>query len=296
MDTVTGRLLRGIGGFYYVETADGEWECKARGIFRRSGQTPLAGDLVTLSPLADGKGVLEEILPRTNCLIRPPVANLDYLVMVASVTHPEPNLLVLDKMIAIAEHKGIEPIIVFNKSDLADPTALCALYRQAGFHALAVSAETGDGIEALREVLTGKIAAFSGNSGVGKSSILNRLDERLGLETAEISTVLGRGKHTTRSSTLYKQPGGGYFVDTPGFSSLEMERLEPISKDDLPYCFREFEPHIGNCRFTSCRHMKEPDCAVRAAVNNGVISPSRIASFESMMEEALLRPDWEKRL
>lgn len=296
MDTVTGRLLRGIGGFYYVETADGEWECKARGIFRRSGQTPVAGDLVTVSPLADGKGVLEDILPRKNSLVRPPVANLDCLVMVASVTQPEPHLLVLDKMIAIAEHKEIEPIIVFNKSDLADAAELCTVYRNAGFITLGVSAETGEGIEALREVLIGKIAAFSGNSGVGKSSILNRLDERLGLETAEISTVLGRGKHTTRSSTLYKQPGGGYFVDTPGFSSLDMERLEPISKDNLPYCFREFEPHIGGCRFASCRHLKEPDCAVRTAVKDGRIAASRISSYESMMDEALARPDWEKRL
>lgn len=296
MDTVKGRLLRGIGGFYYVETEEGERECKARGIFRRSGQTPVAGDLVTVSPLAGGKGVLEDILPRKNSLIRPPVANLDCLVIVASVTQPEPHLLVLDKMIAIAEHKEIEPILVFNKSDLADATALCALYRSAGFTALAVSAETGEGIEALRQVLTGKVAAFSGNSGVGKSSILNRLDERLGLETAEISTVLGRGKHTTRSSTLYKQPGGGYFVDTPGFSSLDMERLEPISKEDLPFCFREFESYIGGCRFASCRHMKEPDCAVRTAVKNGEIAASRISSYETMMEEALARPDWEKRL
>ena len=295
MDTVIGRLLCGIGGFYYVETADGEWECKARGIFRRSGKTPVAGDLVKVSPLANGKGVLEDILPRKNCLIRPPVANLDYLVIVASIKQPEPHLLVLDKMIAIAEHKEIEPIIVFNKSDLADTSELCALYRNAGFTVLAVSAETGDGIEALRDRLTGKIAAFTGNSGVGKSSILNRLDERLGLETAEISSVLGRGKHTTRSSTLHKQPGGGYFVDTPGFSSLDMERLEPIPKEDLPYCFREFVPHIGNCRFASCRHMKEPDCAVRIAVKAGKIAASRISSYDSMMEEALARPDWEKR-
>ncbi|MBQ3133456.1 MAG: ribosome small subunit-dependent GTPase A [Clostridia bacterium] len=288
-------MLRGIGGFYYVETADGEWECKARGIFRHAGQTPLAGDLVRISTLDNGKGVLEQILPRKNAMIRPPVANLDCLVLVASVAQPEPHLLVLDKMIAVAEHKGIEPIVVFNKSDLAESEALCALYRNAGFQTVSASAETGEGIEALRALLVGRVAAFSGNSGVGKSSILNRLDDRLGLETAEISTVLGRGKHTTRSSTLYKQPGGGYFVDTPGFSSLDVERLAHIDKDELPDCFREFSPYVGECRFATCRHLKEPDCAIRQAVADGKIAASRLASYEAMMTEALARPDWEKR-
>ena len=287
--------MQGIGGFYYVETAESVFECKARGIFRKKGETPLAGDLVSITVGDDGKGVLEAILPRKNHLIRPPVANLDCLVMVTATKDPEPNLPVLDKMIAIAEHKGIEPILVFNKSDLASPEPLLQLYRTAGFTALSVSAETGEGVEELRRVLCGKIAAFSGNSGVGKSSILNRLDDRLGLETAEISTVLGRGKHTTRSSVLYAQPGGGYFVDTPGFSSLDMERLEWIHKDDLPYCFRDFAPYIRACKFTSCRHLKEAGCAVLQAANEGKIAPSRLQTYRSMMEEALSRKDWELR-
>ena len=295
MAQTEGRLLQGIGGFYYVETADGIVECKARGVFRKKGESPLAGDLVSITISDDGKGMIESIAPRKNKLIRPPVANLDCLVMVSSVKDPEPNLPVLDKMIAIAEHKEIEPILVFNKTDLASADALLRLYRSAGFSALAVSAETGEGIEELRSLLSGKIAAFSGNSGVGKSSILNQLDVRLGLETAEISTVLGRGKHTTRSSVLYRQDGGGYFVDTPGFSSLDMERLEWIHKDDLPYCFREFSPYLGACKFTSCRHLKEAGCAVLQALSEGKIAASRWETYKTMVEEAMTRADWEIR-
>ena len=290
-----GRLLQGIGGFYYVETENGVVECKARGAFRKTGESPLAGDLVTIAVSEDGKGIVESIATRKNKLIRPPVANLDCLVMVCSVKDPDPNLPVLDKMIAIAEHKDIEPILVFNKTDLASADALLNLYRSAGFSALAVSAETGEGIEELRSLLCGKIAAFSGNSGVGKSSILNRLDSRLGLETAEISAVLGRGKHTTRSSVLYRQEGGGYFVDTPGFSSLDMERLEWIHKDDLPYCFREFTPFLGACKFTSCRHLKEAGCAVLRAVEDGRIASSRWETYKAMAEEAMSRADWQIR-
>lgn len=293
--TQNGLILQGIGGFYYIEAADGVYECRARGSLRKLGVTPLAGDRVTFTPDGDGKGVLETVCERKNSLIRPPVANLDVLVMVISMTDPEPSLPVIDRMLAVAEHKGIEPILVFNKTDLRPSQTLESLYRAAGFTVLSVCAKESETVEPLRELLRGKIGAFAGNSGVGKSSVLNVLDPSLALAVGETSKKLGRGRHTTRSARLYPQAGGGYIADTPGFSSLDAQRLEHIDKDELGGCFREFVPFLRDCRFTSCSHTGEKGCAVCAAVEAGTIARSRHDSYVALYKEAKEWKEWENR-
>ena len=293
MKTVQGIVLRSIGGFYYVEAADTVYTCRARGIFRRQGITPVAGDQVTISVEEDGTGMLEEVLERKNVLVRPPVANLDVLVLVASVCHPRTNTLVLDKMIAVAEKKGICPIIVINKSDLGDPTELESIYHSTGLECFTVSATDAQSVEPLRHRLAGQVCVFAGNSGVGKSSILNVIDPSLDLSTGEISEKLGRGRHTTRTATLYHL-ANGYVVDTPGFSSLDMEQVESIDKDALADCFREFEPYVGRCRFSGCAHYREPGCAVRQAVESGEVAQSRYDSYVTMYEAVKDKKEWEK--
>ena len=293
MKNVQGIVLRSIGGFYYVEAADMVYTCRARGIFRRQGITPVAGDRVTISVEEDGTGMLEEVLERKNVLVRPPVANLDVLVLVASVCHPRTNTLVLDKMIAVAEKKGICPLIVINKSDLGDPTELENIYRSTGLECFTVSANDPKTLELLRQRLAGQICVFAGNSGVGKSSILNGIDPSLDLSTGEISEKLGRGRHTTRTATLYHF-ADGYVVDTPGFSSVDMEQMESIGKDELADCFREFAPCEGKCRFIGCAHYREPDCAVRRAVEAGEIAQSRYDSYVTMYEAVKDKKEWDK--
>lgn len=293
MKTVQGIVLRSIGGFYYVEAAETVYTCRARGIFRRQGITPVAGDRVTISVEEDGTGMLEDVLERKNVLVRPPVANLDVLVLVASVCHPRTNTLVLDKMIAVAEKKGICPIIVINKSDLGDPTELESIYHATGLECFTVSATDPHSLEPLRHRLAGQICVFAGNSGVGKSSILNGIDPSLELSTGEISEKLGRGRHTTRTATLYRL-ADGYLVDTPGFSSLDMEQVESIDKDELADCFREFSPYEGKCRFIGCAHYREPNCAIRQAVEAGEIPRSRYESYVTMYEAVKDKKEWEK--
>ncbi len=292
-NTKQGIILRGIGGFYYVETADAVYTCRARGNFRRQGITPVAGDRVEIEVQPSGEGFLTQVLERRNSLLRPPVANLDLLVLVASVCQPTTNTLVLDKMIAVAEKKGITPIVVINKADLADPTELEETYRKAGLECYTVSAKQPETLEPLRERLAGHVSVFSGNSGVGKSSILNAIDPLLVLETGEISQKLGRGRHTTRTATQYHL-ADGYIVDTPGFSSLDLEQVEPINKDELPDCFREFAPFVGDCRFIGCAHYKEPNCGVRQAVEEGLIARSRYESYVTMYEAVKDKKEWEK--
>lgn len=292
-NTMQGIILRGIGGFYYVETADAVYTCRARGSFRRQGITPVAGDRVEIEVQPSGEGLLVEVLERRNSLLRPPVANLDLLVLVASVCQPTTNTLVLDKMIAVAEKKNITPIVVINKADLADPSDLEEIYRRAGLECFTVSAKQPETIEPLRQRLAGHVSVFSGNSGVGKSSILNIIDPSLVLETGEISQKLGRGRHTTRTATLYHL-ANGYIVDTPGFSSLDLEQVEPINKEELPDCFREFSPFVGDCRFIGCAHYKEPNCGVRRAVEEGQIARSRYESYVTMYEAVKDKKEWEK--
>ena len=288
-----GLILRCIGGFYYVEAADAVYTCRARGAFRRQGLSPVAGDHVVISVPESGDGTVVRVLPRRNSLVRPPVANVDVLVLVASIREPSTNTLVLDKMIAVAEKQGICPVIVINKTDLGDPQPLADIYRRAGFECYVVSALEPQTLQPLRERLAGCVSVFTGNSGVGKSSILNGLYPSLVLETGDISRKLGRGRHTTRSASLYRM-GEGYLVDTPGFSSLDMEQVEPIAKDELADCFREFEPYIGDCRFIGCAHYKEPNCAIRDAVERGDIAPSRYESYVTMYEAVKDKKEWEK--
>ena len=280
-----GIILKCVGGFYYVEAADSVYECRARGIFRKSGITPVAGDIARITVLPDGSGWLEEIGERRNVLVRPPVANLDILAVVASITEPEPNTLIMDKMIAIAEKNNIEPIIVITKSDLRDPSRLEEIYKKSGFEVFAVSNISGQGLEPLRKRLNGKLSAFSGNSGVGKSSLLNSLDPSRELETGEISKKLGRGRHTTRTAEIFRLGSGGLIVDTPGFSSIEMERAQRIYKHELASYFREFARYSENCRFTGCSHTKESGCAVINAVQNGDIMPERYESYNIIYNE-----------
>lgn len=289
-----GIIIKGIGGFYYVEAADTVYECRARGIFRKNGITPVAGDHATISVLPDGTGWVEEIAPRRNCLVRPPVANLDKLVVVISVSEPSPNLLVTDKMIAIAEKNDIEPVVIISKADLQDASHLEHIYQLTGLTVLTVSVESGQGVEALRRELKGKISAFTGNSGVGKSSLLNALDESLSQQTGDISRKLGRGRHTTRTVELFHLSFGGHIVDTPGFSSLDLERAQRIYKDELADCFREFAEYIPRCRFTDCTHTKESGCAVIEAVNEGRIARERHDSYNAIYEEVKDFKTWNQ--
>lgn len=290
----TGLILKGIGGFYYVKAGDTVYECKARGVFRRNAITPLVGDHVKLLIEENQSPVIAEILPRKNSLIRPPMANLDQLVLVAATCDPAPSTLVIDKIIAVAEDKGISPILVISKIDLEQAQWLRDIYEPIGFPVVLVSSATGEGVEQVKELLRGKITAFTGNSGVGKSSLLNQIDRRFCLETGEISRKLGRGRHTTRQVELFPLEGGGYVADTPGFSAIQMERYDVVHKEQLPYCFREFEPFLDQCRFPSCSHTCEKGCAVLEAVREGKISRSRHESYVALYQEVKDWKEWKK--
>ncbi|BCI60095.1 Putative ribosome biogenesis GTPase RsgA [Eubacteriaceae bacterium CHKCI005] len=294
---LSGIIQKGIGGFYYVEAADAVYECRARGIFRKEKITPVAGDYVRITvqegSLTDGS--VDEILPRKNVLKRPPVANVDQLFVVASLVDPLPNTLLMDKLIGIAERHHIDPVVLVNKCDLEDAGPLCQIYQTAGIPAIAVSAKTGEGIDRVREMLSGKLNVFTGNSGVGKSSILNQLFPRLELPTGDISRKLGRGRHTTRQVELFPLEGGGYLADTPGFSSVDLEKCEVILKDQLPDCFREFGPYLGACQFTSCAHIGEKGCRVKQAVDEGKIHPSRYENYVELYHQVKNIKEWEIR-
>ena len=288
-----GRILKATGGFYYVLSDAVLYECRARGLFRKTGVSPLVGDWVEIEETGEEKGYVTRILDRKNSLIRPPLANLDQLFLVVSVADPQPNLLVLDKLIAIAEHKKIEPLLIVTKTDLGEWETLAALYEKAGFQVFCTGLDQDSDLAMLRRSMEGKISAFCGNSGVGKSSLLNRIDSRLDLSTAQISQKLGRGRHTTRHVQLYPVSGGGYIADTPGFSSMDVERYEVILKEQLQYCFREFGPHLNQCRFTGCSHTKEKGCAVLAAMKEGEIASSRHDSYCTLYEAAKNIKEWE---
>lgn len=292
MKTIDGLLIKALGGFYYVEAENNIiYECKARGSFRRQKLSPYVGDRVTISIPDDGYCAIESIAERKNSLIRPPLANIDTLFIVASTTEPEPNMLVIDKMTAAAVSKEIEPVIVISKTDLSGAEKLKEIYAKTGFKLIECSKENNDGAEEIKSMLGGKISAFTGNSGVGKSTILNAILPELELETGDISRKLGRGRHTTRHTELYKICGG-YIADTPGFSTVDIERYELIRKEDLPNCFPEFEPYICNCKFTSCAHIKEKGCGVLEALNKGKISQSRHNSYVMMYDEVKDIKDW----
>ena len=269
-------------------------KCAARGIFRSKGISPSAGDFVRVDGEDNSEPVIAEIRERRNFLVRPPLANLDMIVFVNSTAEPSVNRFILDKLVAIADSKGIEPIIVMTKIDLADAGELGEIYRGIGIPVCMVDNTTGAGADAVRELIAGKTAAFVGNSGVGKSSLLNVLYPELELDTAHISKKLGRGRHTTRQVELYKKDGG-YIADTPGFSTVDTERYVRIPKEELPGAFREFRECLGECQFANCAHVKEKGCAVREAVDAGKIAGSRYESYLRMFEEAAKINDWESK-
>lgn len=294
MEKLTGLIIKAVSGFYYVETADCVYECKARGVFRKKGISPSVGDRAEITVQSDGKAQVEEILPRKNYLVRPPLANLDRLFIVSSVCEPAPSTLIIDKISAVAVSKGIEPVIIFTKADLADCGELLEIYRSVGIPCFEYSIKSENDKQKLISMLDGRISAFTGNTGVGKSSLLNSLFPELSIATAEISRKLGRGRHTTRHSELYKV-GGGYVADTPGFSTVDIERYELIRKNDIADCFPEFEEYIGECMFTGCAHICEKGCAVIEAVKEGKIPVSRHNSYKQMYDEVKDIPDWTRK-
>ena len=261
---MTGYITKGIGGFYYVKTSEGIVECKPRGIFRKQKITPVAGDVVTLET-ENGGAVIAAIAPRRNVFVRPPMANLDVLFLVASTTQPTPSTLVLDKLSAIAVDKGVQPVIVCTKGDLAEAEFLRSAYEKSTLPFIRIDYATGEGLDDIRHWINGRLCAFCGNSGVGKSTLLNALLPDVERQTAAISQKLGRGRHTTREVTIF-EAFGGRIADTPGFASLEASRAGFIPKEALEHAFPEFGPYLGACRFTGCSHRSEKGCAVRAAL------------------------------
>ena len=287
-----GRILRSLSGFYDVQTPGGLITCRARGILRKAGNSPLTGDLVEIS-VEKGKGMVERILPRKNHFIRPAVANVDALVVFAANVNPVTEPFLIDRVAAIAGDQNVDVYLCVNKCDLDPAYDLVRIYEHAGFPVICTSAETGEGVQELRSLLEGKLTAFTGNSGVGKSSILNRLAPELKLETGEVSEKLGRGRHTTRHVELYRLGEDTYVADTPGFSSFDTDQMELILKENLQYAFPDFGSFIGKCRFDDCSHRKEPDCAVRAAVETGDIEASRYESYLKLYEKSSQIKAWE---
>ena len=288
-----GRIQKALSGFYYVQTESGLLTCRARGKFRKEGLSPLVGDWAEVRELGNGEGFVEKLLPRRNAFTRPAVANIDQLVVIASGAIPVTDPFLVDRIIALAETKQCEPVICINKWDLVQAEELYEIYTAAGFHTLKVSAATGQGIEELRGLLAGKVSAFTGNSGVGKSSILNALEPDFALATGEISEKLGRGRHTTRHVELYELGEDTYIADTPGFASFDIEMMQTIDKEQLQYDFIEFAPYLGSCRFNDCAHLKEPGCAVTAALSEGKIGESRYSSYVKLYELTAQHKPWE---
>ncbi len=284
-------ILKSIGGFYYVKSGDEVIECKAKGKFRNLSLSPVAGDIVDTE--FDGSiNVITKIYPRKNKFIRPPFANLDLLVLVISTVDPAPNYLVIDKMCAIAENKDVQVIMVITKTDMAEYENIRSVYAKAGFKVFYTGADDDGQLEEIRREMQGKLCVFSGNSGVGKSTLLNKLFPHLSLETGITSKKLGRGKHTTRRVEIF-ETDGCMVADTPGFSSVELVDDNFISKDDLQYAFVEFAPYLGNCKFADCRHINEIGCAVKGAVDGGEIPQSRYESYKALYDRQKNIKEWE---
>lgn len=290
----TGRILRSLSGFYEVQTPQGMVTCRGRGHLRRGVETPLTGDMVEIS-IEHGKGMVEKILPRKNCFVRPAVANVDLLVIFAASVNPVTEPFLIDRVAAIAGDQGVEVVICLNKCDLDLGLDLINIYRHAGFTVIQTSAETGEGVEALRPLLQGKLVAFTGNSGVGKSSILNRLCPQLSLSTGEVSEKLGRGRHTTRHVQLYQLDEATYVADTPGFSSFDTDQMETILKENIQFAFPDFAEYVGSCQFRDCTHRKEPGCAIRAAVETGAVEKTRYDSYLRLYEKSSQIKLWERK-
>ena len=275
-----------------MQTADGLVNCRARGILRKDGQSPLTGDMVQIT-VERGKGMVEQILPRRNSFVRPAVANLDALVVFAANVNPVTEPFLIDRVAVIAGDQEVPVYLCINKGDLDPALDLVRIYTNAGFRVIQTSAETGEGVEELRMLLRGKLTAFTGNSGVGKSSVLNRLCPELALPVGEVSEKLGRGRHTTRHVELYTLEEDTYVADTPGFSSFDTDQMDVILKENLQYAFPDFGAYIGKCQFHDCSHRAEPGCAVRAALEAGQIERTRYDSYLKLYEKASQINLWE---
>lgn len=288
-----GIVVKSLSSFYYVEANSNIYECKARGNLRKSEFSPLVGDNVDLEILNDKNGIITNVLQRKNALKRPNVSNVDKLFIISSFSNPTPNTYLIDKVAAIATFNNIEPIIVFNKSDMGDFDKFEKIYSNSGFKTYTVSASTGIGLNELFIELKDNISVFTGNSGVGKSSILNRLFKNSNIATGEVSEKLGRGRHTTRHIEAYKLDFGGYVIDTPGFSSIEYDNADLSFKEHLAESFHDFNDYIFDCKFTNCTHTTEKGCSVINAVNNGKIEETRHLSYIKIFEEMKNLKSWE---
>ena len=289
----TGRIIRSLSGFYDVQTKDTVVTCQGRGILRKQGQTPLTGDMVHFTK-EKGKGMIEAILPRKNRFIRPAVANVDALVVFAANVNPVTEPFLIDRVAVIAGDQNVPVYICVNKSDLDPAVDLVRIYENAGFPVICASAETGEGVDRLMELLRGKLTAFTGNTGVGKSSMLNALCPQLQLATGEVSEKLGRGRHTTRHVQMYCLDEDTYVADTPGFSSFDTDQMDVLLKENLQYAFPDFAPHLGQCRYHDCSHRAEPDCKIRQAVDLGIIEKTRYESYLRLYEKAEQVKLWER--
>jgi len=290
----TGRIVRSISGFYDVQTPLGLVTCRGRGSLRKQHESPLTGDMVEIT-VENGKGMVEKILPRKNRFIRPAVANVDALVVFAANVNPITEPFLIDRVAAIAGDQEVAVYIVINKCDLDPAVDLARIYQNAGFPVIVASAETGEGVEELRKLISGKLTAFTGNTGVGKSSMLNRLCPELNLATGEVSEKLGRGRHTTRHVELFTLGEDTYVADTPGFASFDTEQMDVILKDNLQYAFGDFAPYLGQCQFHDCSHRKEPGCAVRQAAEQGEIEKTRYDSYLRLYEKSCQIKEWEMK-
>ena len=285
-------IIKGVGGFYYVKTAHGVLECRAKGIFRKRGVTPVAGDNVRIET-EGGSPVVAEILPRKNVFVRPPIANVDNFFIVVSTVEPAPSTLVTDKLSAIAVDKGAQPVIVLTKDDLCSADGFAALYTGSGIPVIRASAATGEGLDEIRARLSGALSVFCGNSGVGKSTLLTALLPDVTLATGEISKKLGRGRHTTREVALY-EAFGGLVADTPGFASLDMASAGAIAPENLQFAFPEIARLFGRCRFTGCAHIAESGYAVREALERGEIGRTRYENYAVLYQEAKEQKQWHR--
>ena len=279
-----GIIIKALSGFYYV--ADGEKliSCRAKGRFRHVSTSPLVGDHVTYSTVSDSSGVIEAIATRRNSFIRPAVANIDCMVFVASAAKPVTDPFLIDRVSVIADRASCETIVCINKCDLRDPEELSGIYTKCGFPTVCTSALTGEGVDNLRALMRGKVCALAGDSGIGKSSLINKLVPGLTLGTGEISDKLGRGRHTTRHVEFFPLDGETFVADTPGFASFEVQMVDNIEPEELQYHFRDFVPYLGSCRFDDCRHLAEPGCAILAAVASGELPRSRHESYKKLYE------------
>lgn len=289
---LSGKIIKGVGGFYYVEADGVIYECKARGVFRKEKITPLVGDVVEISVESNGKNSIDKIFERRNFFVRPPVSNVDNLVIVSSTCEPRPNFLIIDRLTAVAIHKNVRPVIVFTKDDLHNADEFAERYKNSGIDVFVVSNKTGKGVKEVLKLIEGATSVFTGNSGVGKSSLLNCIDSDFSVETGEVSHKLGRGRHTTRHVELFKT-GNGYIADTPGFSSLDFETNDIIKKDEIADCFPEFSDYLGLCKFSSCSHTGDKGCKVIEALNEGKINPSRYESYVTLYNEVKNLKDWQ---